>query len=236
MKSLNTLLLAFAIVGLAAAQDDLIASKDLSKFIPAKLWKFVANVSVEKNSKALTISGTGGILVNGEKKCRASYLTTKKQYKDVRLQLEFMLPKNSNAGAYFMGRYEIQIFDSFGKKKINYSDLGGLYQRWDNKRRPKGYEGVPAKVNAAKAPGEWQTFDITFRAPRFNADGKKIENAKFIKVLVNGKIAHENQEAKGPTRSCRFRDEKPTGPMVIQGDHGPIAIRKFIITELNLDD
>lgn len=81
----------------------------------------------------------------------------------------------SNAGVYLHGRYEIQILDSFGIKKPTHSDLGGVYQRWDDERDPKGYEGVPPRVNAARAPGEWQTMDIVFRGPRFDEKGRKIE-------------------------------------------------------------
>jgi hypothetical protein len=54
-------------------------------------------------------------------------------------------------------------------------------------------------VNASKAPGEWQKFSIDFRAPKFDADGKKTANAKFVKIELNGQIIHENVEMKGPT-------------------------------------
>jgi hypothetical protein len=159
---------------------------------------------------------------------------TKEDYQDVEVHLEFMIPKGSNSGIYLMGRYEIQILDSFGRGKVGHGDLGGLYQRWDT-RRPKkqfGFEGVPPKVNAAKAPGEWQTIDITFRAPRFDAEGKKSENAKFVKVMVNDQLVHENQEAAGPTRAHPLKDEAAKGPIAIQGDHGPIAIRSFKVKPL----
>jgi hypothetical protein len=147
-----------------------------------------------------------------------------------------MVPKGSNSGIYLAGRYEIQILDSFGKENPTFSDLGGLYQRWDTKR-PKGqtgYVGVAPKKNAAKAPGEWQTFDITFRAPRFDAAGKKTENARFVKVAVNGEVVHENQEVTGPTRAHPLKDEAAKGPIAIQGDHGPIAIRSFKVKAIDL--
>ena len=59
--------------------------------------------------------------------------------------------------------------------------------------------------------------------------------AKFIKVALNGKVLHENVEATGPTRSSRFNDEKPTGPLQIQGDHGPVALRNITIKPVKLD-
>ena len=93
----------------------------------------------------------------------------------------------------------------------------------------EGYEGHTPKRNASKAPGEWQTFDITFRAPRFDAAGKKVENARFIKVVHNGQVIHENVEMTGPTRGSKFENEAASGPIVIQGDHGPVAYRNLKI-------
>jgi hypothetical protein len=128
-----------------------------------------------------------------------------------------------------MGRYEIQVLDSWGVEKPKHGDCGGIYQRWDNKRKPKGFEGHPPRVNASKAPGEWQTFGVVFRAPRFGADGKKTQNARFIKVVHNGQVVHENVEVTGPTRAAAFGDEKPKGPLMFQGDHGPVAYRNMRI-------
>ena len=73
---------------------------------------------------------------------------------------------------------------------------------------------------------------MTFRAPRFDKDGKKTANAVFVKVVHNGKIIHENVEVTGPTRSAAFRDEKPLGPLMLQGDHGPVAYRNIRLKEL----
>jgi hypothetical protein len=88
-------------------------------------------------------------------------------------------------------------------------------------------------VNASKPPGEWQSFDITFRAPRFDADGKKIENAKFVKVVHNGAVVHENVELTGPTRAAISGTEAAAGPLRLQGDHGPVAYRNIRIKPLN---
>jgi hypothetical protein len=134
---------------------------------------------------------------------------------------------------YFQGRYEIQVLDSWGVEKPEYGDCGGIYQRWreepgiDDKDR--GYEGRPPRLNASKKPGEWQSFDVTFRAPRFDENGTKVENAKFIRVAHNGAVIHENEELSGPTRAAMFRDEKPRGPLMLQGDHGPVAYRNLRI-------
>ena len=130
-----------------------------------------------------------------------------------------------------MGRYEVQIFDSW-QKKPDYPGIecGGIYQRWDEKRTPQGFEGHSPKSNVSLPPGQWQWFDVVFRAPRFDAQGNKIENAKFVKVYHNGILIHENVELTGPTRAGLYEDEQPAGPLMLQGDHGPVAYRNIWIS------
>ncbi len=65
-------------------------------------------------------------------------------------------------------------------------------------------------------------------------DGKKIEDARFVKVVHNGKVIHENATTTGPTRAAAFKDEKPMGPLMIQGDHGPVAYRNVRIKPIKL--
>ena len=184
------------------------------------------------NEKKLAWKPGTGAAVNGPKG-RTRNLFTKAEHGDVEAHIEFVVPKGSNSGVYFQGRYEIQVFDSWGVEKPKHSDCGGIYQRWRGGKgvpnNQRGYEGRPPKVNASKAPGEWQSFDVIFRAPRFDASGKKTANAVFVKVVHNGKVIHENQEVTGPTRAAAFHDEKPTGPIMFQGDHGPVAYRNVRI-------
>ncbi|MCP4644131.1 MAG: DUF1080 domain-containing protein, partial [bacterium] len=161
---------------------------------------------------------------------RTKHLFSKAEFGDCRAHIEFMVPKGSNSGVYFQGRYEVQVLDSWGVETPGHGDCGGIYQRWDDKREPKGYEGHPPRVNAARAPGEWQSFDVVFRAPRFDSDGNKIENARFVEVVHNGVLVHENVSLNGPTRSSRYNDEKPMGLLMFQGDHGPVAYRNIWVT------
>lgn len=205
---------------------------------PTNKWMNVGEVSKSaENEKLLTSKPGSGIIVNGPDG-KTSNLVSEAEFGDVEAHVEWMVPKGSNSGVYFMGRYEVQVFDSFGVKEPHYSDAGGIYQRWDPKRGKgkEGYEGHGPKVNASKAPGEWQSFDVIFRAPRFDADGKKTENAKFIKVVHNGEVVHENVEVTGATRSgmWEFDAEKPTGPIMLQGDHGPVAYRNITIKKVDL--
>jgi hypothetical protein len=142
-----------------------------------------------------------------------------------------MVPKGSNSGVYFMGRYEIQVYDSFRAAESEYPGIecGGIYQRWDNDRVRKGYEGRSPRVNASRPPEQWQTFDIIFRSPRFDNKGRKIANARFEKVVHNGTVVHADVELSGPTRASAYNDEKPAGPLMLQGDHGPVAYRNIRI-------
>ncbi len=155
------------------------------------------------------------------------------EHGDIEAHIEFMVPKGSNSGVYFQGRYEIQVFDSWGVKEPQHGDCGGIYQRWRDNR---GFEGHPPRVNASRKPGEWQTFEVIFRAPRFDTDGKKTANAVFVRVVHNGKVIHENQEVTGPTRAAAFNDEGPTGPLLFQGDHGPVAYRNIRVRLLKAEN
>lgn len=217
--------LALMIGGAVFAQKNKIVDdfKDFGK-IP-KTWKQVGGVLAnwEQNDFLSTSPGTG-ILVSPPKPNNGPHLVSEFEHGDIELELEFMIPKGSNSGVYLQGRYEVQIFDSWGKTNSNSGDAGGIYQRWDAGKR-QGFEGKAPRMNVSKAPGLWQHLKIVFEAPRFNSEGVKVKNAKFVQVFQNGVLIHENIEVTGPTTSAMFEDEKELGPIMIQGDHGPIAIR-----------
>ena len=159
--------------------------------------------------------GKGSLLVNVAPPSVDIY--TEQTFGDGLFEVEFMIPKGSNSGVYLMGEYEVQILDSYGKEKVGPGDLGGIYST------------AAPKVNASKKPGEWQTFVIDFQAPKFS-DGKKVANAKFVKVTLNGTVIHENVEMKGPTPGGLTGKEVAVGPLLFQGDHGPVAFRSIKIT------
>lgn len=168
-----------------------------------------------------------GTVLNG--RGSTADLVTDETFGDAELYLEFMVAKGSNSGVYLHGLYEIQIFDSYGSwMALTSSDGGGIYHRWiDN----KGVGGSAPKVNACRRPGEWQSYHIWFRAPRFDG-GRKTENAKFLRVLYNGLLVQENVEVDGPTRAAMSHPEAAMNPLMIQGDHGPIALRNVYVHAL----
>lgn len=170
------------------------------------------------NPRRLVVTPAGdrpGELVTTEGGGRDIYTAGK--FGDCTLEIEVMVPQGSNSGIYLMGEYEIQVLDSYGRKRVGPGDMGGLY-------------GATApRVNASKKPGQWQKFVIQFQAPRFK-DGKKVANARFIKIVLNGKVIHENVEMKRQTPGGVTGKEAPTGPLMLQGNHGPVAYRNIKIT------
>lgn len=216
--------------------ENLLDNDPTEAFRSVKSWHGVAEVVAVAGQNVLEEKGVGPIVLNGPKKdLSIPFLMTKAEYGDVKVELEFMIPQGSNAGVYLMGRYEVQILDSFGRARVGSGDLGGIYQRFDRSRGKgkEGFEGTAPASNAAKAPGQWQSMEIHFRAPRFDQDGKKVKDALFEKVLVNGMVVQQNATTTGPTQSSAFQDEVARGPIAIQGDHGPIAIRAFRVTSLD---
>jgi hypothetical protein len=142
---------------------------------------------------------------------------TEQKFGSCTIEVEFMLPKGSNSGVYVMGEYEVQVFDSYGKQKLGQGDVGAIYS------------AAAPKVNAAKEPGQWQKFVIEFVAPKFE-NGKKVANARFPKVTLNGQVIQENVEVKSATPGGLTGKEAPTGPLMFQGDHGAVAYRNIKIT------
>ncbi|GAA1163105.1 hypothetical protein GCM10009654_19790 [Streptomyces hebeiensis] len=122
-------------------------------------------------------------------------IRTKQAFGDFRLHAEFRVPKlpddvtgqdRGNSGIYLQDRYEIQILDSFGVARLASNEAAAIYEK------------KAADLNAATAPETWQTYDIAFRAARFDADGRKTDDAR-ITVVWNGEKVHDNVAVDGPT-------------------------------------
>ena len=226
------LLILAAALGLADSWTDLSSGeKALEAWAsPTGDWFSAAGAEPDSESpKKLRPEPGQGMLVNGQKG-RTVDLVTKEKFRDIEVRLEFLIPKGSNSGVKFEGLYEIQIFDSFGVKKPKGSDCGGIYPRAELKPRYHHIDkGIAPRGNACKPPGEWQTLDILFVAPRFGSDGKKSANAKLTRVLLNGQLIHENQELLTPTGDRWKNPEMAEGPLMLQADHGPVAFRNVKI-------
>ena len=142
-----------------------------------------------------------GVLSNSK---AGGNLVTDRKFTDFKLHAEFRYPKGGNSGIYLRGRHEVQIEDSAGLEPASVN-LGGIY----------GF--LIPNQDAAKAPGEWQTFDITL-------------TGRLVTVVLNGKTIICSQAIPGITGGALDSDEGAPGPLLLQGDHGPIDFRNLIIT------
>ncbi len=196
---------------------------DLTAFNdPGKSWAIVEDVNGNINvTNSLTgVTGTGVLLNLPSKKVKGTDLYTVLEYGDVDIELKFLMSKNGNSGIYLQGRYEVQLEDSWNLTKSTSASNGGIY----NLKAPR--------INASKAPGLWQDLKISFQAPRFNSAGEKIQNARFLKVLLNGVVVQENVELFTPTPGAVSNQEVAKAALRIQGDHGAIAFKDLVISEI----
>jgi hypothetical protein len=148
-----------------------------------------------------------GVLVNAEP---GNDLLTERKFTDFRVHAEFRYPRGSNSGVYLRGRYEVQIEDNFGEEPDS-EKIGGVY----------GF--LTPRINAAKAAGEWQTFDITLVGRR-------------VTVVFNDECIIDRQVIAGITGGALDSDEGAPGPILIQGDHGPVEFRKLTLTPVAKKD
>jgi len=193
---------------------------------PVGEWCEAGDAALDPDDPRRLIGKPGrGVMINGHSGRTAS-LVTRQAFQDVELYLEFMVARGSNSGVIFHGNYEIQIRDTCGKRPVTAADCGGIYPRAEAKPTYHyPYGGVPPRVNAAKQPGHWQTLHIVFRSPRLDPNGNKTENARFVKVVLNGHVLYQDQEVPYPSGLNWRRKERPVGPIILQGDYGPVAFR-----------
>lgn len=189
---------------------------------PADKWRVGRPALDTANPAKFTIEEGGRALINDITEHGTSRdIVSEAVFGDCVIRLDVMLPKESNSGIYVMGEYEIQVFDSIGKEANPApNDMGALYG------------AQPPKNPKYLAPGEWNTYEIHFQAPKFDKDGNKTANAKFLKVILNGATIHENVEMKGPTPGGVDGKEKAEGPLMFQGNHGPVAYRSIRVAPL----
>jgi hypothetical protein len=185
---------------------------------PKKSKWVVGTASLDpKDPKKLQVTPGGSELVNLS---TSLDLYTKEKFGDARIEIEVMVPRGSNSGIYILGEYEVQVLDSFGKTQLGMGDMGAIYSF-----------SAP-RVNACKEPGQWQQFVIEYRAPRFDAQGKKCANGKVLKVTLNAKVIQENVELGHVGGGGVTGREAVTGPLMFQVNHGPVAYRNIKITPL----
>ncbi len=159
------------------------------------------------------------------------YIRTKREFGDVQLHVEFAAPGEvrgnsqgrGNSGVFFIGSYELQVLDSHENKTYADGQASALY----------GYK--PPLVNASRKPGEWQTYDIVFEAPKWDANGNLLKRA-YITVFHNGVLTHHRQPYLGATGHksvANYNRVQEAGPIKLQ-DHGdPVRFRNIWVREID---
>jgi len=159
-------------------------------------------------------------------------IRTKQAFGDMQLHVEFRTPAvvkgqgqgRGNSGIFFMGLYEVQVLDSFENSTYVNGQLGSIYKQ------------RPPLVNPARPPGEWQSYDIVFVAPRFAADGSLTSPARLT-VFLNGVLVQHDVVLTGPTEyrgEPKYRAHAARRQLELQ-DHGdPVAFRNIWVRELQL--
>jgi hypothetical protein len=182
------------------------------------------NFDAWEGARGWKVGPDGGFIAKGA-------LRTKQSFGDIQLHLEFASPKEArgrgqgrgNNGVGLMGaRYEIQVLDSY-----------------DNKTYPEGqcaavYNQRPPMVNASRKPGEWQTYDIVFTAPRFGPDGK-VQKPAYVTVLHNGVLVQNHTEILGSThfdRPNEYAKHPEKQPLVLMYHGDPVRFRNIWVREI----
>lgn len=182
--------------------------KDLSQWQDGEKWQIADGAAT---------SAGGGI-------------TTKQSFGSCQLHLEFATPEvvtgesqgRGNSGVYLMNKYELQILDSFENKTYFDGQAGSIYKQH------------PPLVNACRKPGEWQTYDVIFEAPQFDADGKVTKPA-CVTVLHNGVLVQNHFELLGSTfyhQPPVYEAHPEKGPLHLQFHGNPVRFRNIWIREL----
>lgn len=179
----------------------------------------------DSSSVSWSLNGDGSMTVRPG----AGDIVTKKAFGDCQLHLEFREPSvvkgesqgRGNSGIFLQNRYEIQVLDCYQNRTYSNGQTASVYK-----------QSIPL-VNACRKPGEWQTYDILFTAPRFNNDGIVIAPAR-VTVIHNGVVAQLNTEIKGPTEYIGLPNYKAHGKSGIKlQDHGDlVSFRNIWIREL----
>jgi hypothetical protein len=178
-----------------------------------------------------------GTLVSTRGQRRSNHLVSKLHFRDAEIHVEFMLPEKTsgNSGVYIHGNYELQIFNSVGKREPGTGDVGGIY----------GFS--KPLTNACRKPGQWQVYDIRYRAPRRNENGEIIQEGS-ITAWLNGQKVQDSAtfgEPRSPYHPYRYgttpylqeiwkRQKKTmTGPVFLQDHDSPVRFRDIWVRPLD---
>ena len=157
-------------------------------------------------------------------------IQTKQQFGDIQLHIEFKIPrsaqkkqgqKSGNSGVYFMGKYEVQVLNSYINETYPKGQAGAVYEQY-----------APL-VNASLKPGRWQVYDIVFKAPVFNDNSTLIKHP-FLTVFHNGVLIQDHVEVADPTTSYNkeLPEKTAKGPLMLQEHNNEVSYRNIWVREL----
>lgn len=160
----------------------------------------------------------------------AGYIQTKQKFGDCQLHIEWRTPQEvvgegqgrGNSGVFLQGIYEVQVLDSYHNRTYSNGQAASIYK-----------QHIPL-VNACRGPGEWQTYDIIFSAPRFNKDAMLVRPA-YVTVIHNGILVQNHVELRGPTEYIGipfYQAHEEKMPLALQDHSNPVAYRNIWIREL----
>lgn len=175
-------------------------------------------------------NGDKWLVENGVATAKHTAITTKKHFGDIQLHLEWSAPVEirgegqgrGNSGCYLMGLYEVQVLDSFQNQTYFDGQAGSIYKQ------------TPPLANAMRKPGEWNTYQIIFNAPRFRGNGD-VERPAYVTLIQNGVLLLNNFELYGPTSYTEAPHYKPhaeTGPISLQFHGDAVRFRNIWLREL----
>jgi hypothetical protein len=157
-------------------------------------------------------------------------IRTRQGFGDVQLHIEWRTPSEvsedgqdrGNSGVFFMERYELQVLDSYQNRTYANGQAGSIYK-----------QHIP-QVNASRGPGDWQTYDVVFTAPRFGPGGS-VERPAFITAFHNGVLIQNHAELQGPTLYIGQPEYEPhpeRAPIVLQDHSNPVSYRNIWVREI----
>ncbi len=219
-----------ALIGCTASQPtatspqavSLFNGRDLSGWVPEgrvkrNFWKVGTAAVDPANPKKLIVTPGGSDLVTAG--IVGADLRTERTFGDAIIELDFMLPRDSNSGIFLMGEYELQTsHDAPGDPPD--MKLGAIVRT------------APPLTQVNITPGDWNHYSIEYRAPRFDAAGRKTANLRIVRITLNGGVVQRDLDVAGPTPGGLTEKEHPTGPLILQGSEGPAAFRNITVTPM----
>lgn len=195
------------------------------------------NLFLSKQGQEVDWPLEDGVLVSSRGETRSNHVVSQLHFRDADIHVEFMLPEkgSGNSGIYIHGNYELQIINSAGKEKLTQEDMGSVY----------GF--APPLVEAAREPGQWQVYDIRYRAPRRDDEGKITEPGE-ITAWLNGQKVQEQTKVGEPRSSYHpFRykttpyldkiwqqqQKTSVGPVFLQDHDNPVRFRNVWVRPLD---